>query len=136
MPVAVVTKVTERFELKTLDGAFVVLKRMTYGQKLLRSEMAMKMLVGGDDGSNKKSKDFTGEMKLMNRQTALWEFAELVMEHNLQDVDERLLDFRQPRDVDKLEGRVGEEISALLDSINNFDEEFEEGKSSSGSVAS
>jgi len=135
MPVAVVTKATERFELKSLPGAFVELKRMTYGQKLMRSEMAMKMLVGGDDAKG-KSKDFQGEMKLMNRQTALWEFAELIVAHNLQDIDERPLNFRQPADVDKLEGRIGEEISTLLDSINNFEEELEEGKSSSGFGAS
>jgi hypothetical protein len=126
MPVAVITQASERFELKSLPGAFVVIKRMTFGQKLMRSEMAMKMTL--ETGGDKKSKDFAGEMKMMNRRTTLWEFAELIEDHNLTDVDERKLNFKQPTDVDKLAGQIGEEISTLIDSINNFEDELAEGK--------
>jgi|SRR4051794_27237511 len=124
MPVGVITEPMVREELKTLEGAYVVIKRMTYGQKLTRSQMAMKMRMQFQGKGQKE--DGGIDIDMMNRLVSLWSFANLIAEHNITDVDERLLNFRNVADVEKLSGPVGEEIDSLIDKLNNFDEKDEE----------
>lgn len=122
MPVAVIEEETKRYDLKTLPGGYVVVKRMTYGQKLVRSEMAMKMRVKGEGRSQK---DFATEIDMMNRKIALWSFANLVDDHNLTDASGQALNFKNPIDVERIAGKVGEEIEAYIDELNNFEADEE-----------
>jgi hypothetical protein len=133
MPVAVVVQSSERRELKSLPEGYVVIKRMTYGQKLLRSELNMKMLI---EMGGKGKADMQGEMKIMSRQVALWEFANLIEDHNLTDAEGRMLDFNRNVDVERIEGKIGEEISTYIDELNNFEKEVEDENLPSGSAAS
>jgi hypothetical protein len=133
MPVAVVVQSSERRELKSLPEGYVVIKRMTYGQKLLRSELNMKMLI---EMGGKGKADMQGEMKIMSRQVALWEFANLIEDHNLTDAEGRTLDFNRNVDVERIEGKIGEEISTYIDELNNFEKEVEDENLPSGSAAS
>lgn len=114
MPVAVSTNTTKKYDLTTLSGAYVVVRRMTYGERLLRSEMATRLSVSGA-----KSDDFKGELDIQTVDIALWDFANLVIEHNLTDVDERPLDFRKTGDVKKLMGNVGDEVGKFIDKWND-----------------
>jgi hypothetical protein len=122
MPVAVVTEENHRKELKSLEGAFVVVREMTYGERLVRQGMNGKMRVLAGKS------EFAGELEMATRQIALWDFANLIVEHNLQDKDERVLNFRVEKDVEKLASKIGDEVGAFIDEINSF-EDIEEGNS-------
>jgi len=122
MPVAVVKDETERFELKSLGGAYVVVRQMSYGEKMLRSGMtgAMKLL------KDNKQSDYVGELSMETQKITLWDFANLIVEHNLQDMDGRELNFRNETDVRKLSSKIGEEVGTYIDKVNNF-EDIDEG---------
>lgn len=114
---------TVRKELKTLPEGFVLLKRLSYGQKLHRRAMVSKMRIEGGKG---KGKDFAGEMDLISERATQFDFAHCIVEHNLEDNNERLLNFSSTADIARLDPRVGEEIDKYLNELNNFDEEEED----------
>lgn len=116
----------EHYELKSCPGGFVDLRPMPYGFKLKRQEMAGKLSVTAGD---KRSKDLTGEMSMINAKVVELEFAECIVDHNLETKDGRKLNFKNASDVGLLHPRIGEEISAKIGEMNNFDEEL--GNSSS-----
>lgn len=116
MPRATVVVSTEKFDLKTLPEGYVVIRRMTFGEKLERQDEMMKMSTPTD--MNNK----TLEMSLMMKKMAIKDFATLVVEHNLTDENDRPLNFKDARDITNLDPRIGDEISALIDSINAFEE--------------
>lgn len=120
MPVAVATKTQKRYELTTLPGAFVVVRRMTYGEKLLRSQMATNLSIAG---GAKTDEGFKGNLDIQTLDIALWDFANLVVEHNLTDIDERPLNFRSASDVKKLDGVIGEEVGKCIDEWQDIDTE-------------
>jgi hypothetical protein len=122
MPVAVVTEDQHKFELKSLEGAYIVVREMSYGEKIMRSGMtgAMKLLK-----DNKKS-DYVGELSMETQKITLWDFANLIIDHNLEDTDGRKLNFKVEQDVRKLSSKVGEEVGTRIDEVNNF-EDIDEG---------
>lgn len=129
MPIAVVVdNVSDKMPLKTLppDG-YVIVRRMTYGESLSRSAKATKLLVGGSDSKNKD--DFKGEIDIQTEELAYWDFANLIVEHNCQDVDGRVLNFKNISDVKKLGSAIGEEIGEIIDKFNEV-EDTEEVKNS------
>jgi len=130
------TAETIRKDLKTLPGGYVVLRRLTYGEKIQRRAMVSGMKVRG--GS--KSRDFEGEMNLVNEAATMFDFQRCVVEHNLEaelkgpmglvEGDEapaqtRPLDLSKAADIKLLDPRVGEEIDGYLSEINNFEEDEE-----------
>jgi hypothetical protein len=122
MPKATVNPAdTERFDLKTAppDG-FITLRRLTYGQKLERQSIAMDMKVEMADKTNKGQGQ--GIMTMQNKAVTLFEYRNCVVEHNLTDENEQLLNFTDPRTLDMLDPRVGDEIGELIDSMNNFED--------------
>lgn len=114
MPVGTVTSSTERFELKTLPGAYIVVRRMTYGEKLKRQDDMLSM-------KTRKGEDAM-EISTFFSKTALRDFT-LIVEHNITDENERLLNFKDAKDVMALDPRVGEEIGNLIDKINSFEDD-------------
>lgn len=112
MPVGTVTTTTERFELETLPGAFIVVRRMTYGEKLKRQDEMLSM-------KTKKGEDAM-EISTFFSKTALRDF-HLVVEHNITDENDRVLNFRDAKDVVALDPRVGDEIGEFIDKVNNFE---------------
>jgi hypothetical protein len=117
MPVATVTKTTERYELKSLPEAFVVIRRMNYGEKLNRQDEMINMRTGG----NENGSSFAAEIKLMNKKVALQDFASLIIDHNLTDENDRPLNLKNPSDVLMLDPRIGDEIGQLIDNLNSFE---------------
>lgn len=114
MPVGTVTRNTERFDLKTLPGAYVVVRRMSYGEKLERQDAILSM---------RTSKENEGlEVSMLNKNAALRDFSKLIIEHNITDDNERLLNFKDAKDIFALDPRIGDEIGQLIDSINSFEE--------------
>jgi hypothetical protein len=114
------------------DG-FIVLKRMSYGQKLDRMKHVGKLSVdmrGRGKGGTK------GEMEMLQKASTIYDFRACIVDHNLTDPSGRKLNLSNERDIDSLDPRTGEEISTLIDELNNFetsDEENPEGNSSAAS---
>lgn len=114
LPVGTVTKNTERFDLKTLEGAYVIIRRMSYGEKLERQDAMLSM---------RTSKEMEGlEVSMLNKNAALRDFGKLVVDHNITDENDRSLNFKDAKDVFALDPRIGDEIGQLIDSINSFEE--------------
>lgn len=108
---------TERFELKTLPEGYVVLRRLTYGEFMKRRQMTSNLSVSGGKGRQ----DFEGVLELANQKVTEFEFASCVVEHNLEDENGDLLDFKNPIHLQMLDPRVGEEISSYIDKMNQFE---------------
>jgi hypothetical protein len=117
MPSAVAVDEVHREELKTLEGGYVVIREMTYGERLQRSSLGGAMKVLKDTKS-----DYAGELSMETQRMALWDFANLVTEHNLEDADGRVLNFKNEADVKKLSSRIGDEVGTLIDKWNSFDD--------------
>jgi hypothetical protein len=110
-----------RHELKTLEGAFVILRRMTYGQTLERRAI-MKLTFTTQKGK----KNIEGEMAMGNRRVQLYEFQHCVVAHNLTDAQDRPLNLGDPVVLDRLNPRVGQEIESLISDMNNFEDDEDE----------
>src|SRR3954453_6356606 len=117
MPKATASAETERHDLKTCPEGFIEARRLTFGEKLQRRAMVSKMKIETGD----KRKDFAGEMQLMNEAATHFDFTHCIVDHNLEDADGRKLDLGSPFDIKSLDPRIGEEISNVLDSMNNFE---------------
>lgn len=135
MPIATITERTKHIDLRTCEGGYVVIKRMSHGEKLHRRSMT-KMSVNAKRGK----KDVQAEIDMMQKNVALWEFANLILEHNLEtyikpddpESGTRLLNFKNPADVELLDGKIGEEIDAAISDFNNFELEAEDEDSDLG----
>lgn len=112
MPVGTVTKNTERFELVSLPGAYVLIRRMSFGEKLERQ----------DEMINMRTQDKELSIQMMNKKLTLRDFGNLILDHNITDENERKLNFKDQNDAISLDPRVGEEIATRIDSINAFEE--------------
>lgn len=115
MPVGTITNtVSDQILLKTLSDGYVVVRRMNYGEELQRSALATKITLGGVTG-----KDLGGEVDIQTEKLALWDFANLVVDHNITDANERKLDFRNEADVRALNSTIGKEIGEIIDNFND-----------------
>ena len=121
---------TQRLDLKSLPGGYVEARRLTYGQKIQRRSMTSALTLK----SQGKSKDFEGEMNMINLEATIFDFSKCIVAHNLEkeinqntdQVQTVPIDFNNKEDVKRLDPRVGEEIDEFLGKINNFDEEDSE----------
>ncbi len=116
MPRATVSQDTVKLELTTLEGGFVTLRRMPYGKWLERSEMAMKMQF-----TSGKGKDTAGEVQMANRIVTTFEFAQCIVEHNLEGHDDQPLNFTSSTTLDLLDPKIGNEIAAKIAEMHEFD---------------
>lgn len=117
MPRAFAISDTERVDLKTCEGGYVVLKRMTYGQMLQRRELVKMAVELG------KGKNAVGEMALANKEVSYLEFKWCIVEHNLEKDDSGTpFNFANSADVDLLDPRIGSEIDDNISRMNNFEE--------------
>lgn len=113
---------TTRVELKSLPEGFVVLRKMTYGAKMDRASKAARMsmkMAAGKRGN--EADDMVIEM--MQKQTTLMDFQQCILDHNLEDENGQKLNFSRSNDVERLDPRVGEEISIEIEKLNNLEVE-------------
>jgi hypothetical protein len=106
----------QRFELQSCPDGYIVIRRMTYGEKLNRQDDMMNMQTSANP------KDTEMRIQIMAKRVALQDFANLIIEHNLTDDNDLPLNFRNPADVNRLDPRVGDEIGQLIDKVNSFEE--------------
>lgn len=114
MPRATVASQTEKFELKSLPEGYVVIRRMTYGEKLGRTDNMMNMRTTTEDKEM--------EIRLLSRKIAFQDFANLLVEHNLTDENDKPLNFKNAADVERLDPVIGDEIGQYIDKINSFED--------------
>lgn len=120
----------EKKELKTCPGGYVTLRRLTYGQKLDRMKHVGKLSVD----MRGKGKSTRGEMEMLQKASTVYDFKMCIVDHNLEDENGNKLNLQLERDIDRLDPRIGEEISDLIDELNNFEVEDDElGNSSTAS---
>lgn len=122
MPFAGTSIEVVRRELTTCPGAWVEIRRMTYGQKLERQNM---LKLGIE--MNSRSKDVKGELAMANKEATYLDFKNCIVDHNLfKDAEEtQKINFSSRMDIDFLDPRVGEEIDKYLNELNNFEESDE-----------
>lgn len=124
MPRATVLKTTQRFELTTLpadgevEGGWVELRRLSFGEKLEKDAEAMKLRF---DVNTKDTKDVNAEVAMVNVYATTLEFARCVMDHNLEDEKGVKLDLKKQEHVKLLDPRVGQEIQELIGKLNDFE---------------
>lgn len=118
MPVAVVDDEPRRFELKSLAGGYVIIREMSYGEKIHRQGLSGAMKILRDNKS-----DYAGEIAMETARLTEWDFANLVIDHNLEDKDGRKLNLQNKADLAKLSARIGDEVGKYIDELNSFDDE-------------
>lgn len=117
---------TKRFDLESLPGGFVELRRMTFGQVLERQSMiTMSFIQEQEKGT--KNKVTRSELAAANVQVTVFEFTKSIVDHNLEDEGGRKLNLTTPADIQRLDPRVGQEIGRLISKYNRLDEEEEDG---------
>lgn len=114
---------TSEHDLKSLAGAHVTLRRLTYGQMVERRAM-MKLSI--DASGRGKNRDFKGEMAMASKEIQRFEFKNAIVDHNLEKSDGVKLDLGSSVDFEILDPRVGQEIESLIQEMNNFDEDDQE----------
>lgn len=124
MPKAIVSTETVHKDLITCEGGWVKLRRMSYGEKLERAQLATDMQIEMVRGS----KTQRANVDIMQQQVALFDFAKCIVDHNLYEDDAETvkLDLSTKRGLTQLDPRIGDEIGKYIDELNNFDEESEE----------
>lgn len=146
MPIATsLGDTTERHELRSLPGGYVVLKRLGFGEKMLRKNLLgkAKIQTGGDGGGSRADRrrrsnsgeGFAAELEIINEAVTLLEFKTCIVDHNLTYLripgdlsSETPLNFSIPEHVKMLDGKVGDEIDELITDMNSFEDEEDTGK--------
>ena len=119
MPKATVsTQETQRFDLKSCEGGFVELRKLSYGEVLTRRQIATEISMRGGN-----RKDAKTTVELMAEETALFDFKKCIVDHNLEDDNGTKLDFRSKMALAILDPKIGTEIDTLIDGLNNFNPE-------------
>lgn len=119
MPNATVSNEPKKLPLKTLEGGEVTLKRMSYGDWLTRSQMAIEMKAEQRRGQRNMDVDIT----TANKKVTAFEFAKCIVDHNLEDEAGNKLDFNNAASLDKLDPRVGNEIGQEISDMHEFNQE-------------
>jgi hypothetical protein len=123
----------ERFELKTLkadpnvvgdEDGYVMLRPLPFGLKLERRDKATKMSMEAATGKGRKGEDTQKfELETLSKWSRAYDFKHCVGEHNITDVNGVLLDFGNPMTLQLLAPKVGSELEALIDALNEDESE-------------
>jgi len=125
------SKDTTKHDLKTCEGGYVELRKLTFGESIHRRQLtsSMRMSAGAD------SNGFVGEMDLTNRSAIEYEFSKCIVSHNLEKDDNgRLFDFSREADIERLDPKVGEEIQDLIRKMNEYDPDLENDEEAQGKL--
>ncbi len=104
---------TWKFDLETLEGGFVELRKLSFGQTKERVELASRMAM------TEQSRAVAVE--LMQKVVAEYEFKHTIVDHNLEDDTGQKLDFSKAGIVGSLDPAVGDEIDELIMKVNGRD---------------
>lgn len=112
MPKAVASLESKRYDLKSLPGGWVELRKLAYGEVIARRELSTVM-------SSDMTRD-NREMKMgLNlRAVALYELEHCVIDHNLEDENGEKLNLTNAEHVMKLDPKVAQEIEGIIFDMN------------------
>ncbi len=122
MPNATVSTEAVRKDLKSLPGGFVMLQALPFGKMLERREKASKMSMDQEQGK-KKGGTQRVNFDLMQRWARTFEFANCIVDHNLEDANGQKLNFSLAGTLDILDPKVGAEIEAYIDELNQEEDD-------------
>lgn len=116
MPKAVATQDTTRVDLKSCPGGFVELRKLSYGEILKRREISSEATAP----LGQKNSDTPTEMRLHIAilKTQQYDFSKCIIDHNLEDENDRKLNLASPSDFQKLDPKVAQEIEYYIDQLN------------------
>jgi hypothetical protein len=123
MPRATVDSAGVRHDLKSCPGGFVLLRQLPFGMMLKRRDLAAKYM-----------QEFTGTsvtdvntitINILNEKSRQFDFANMILDHNLEDDLGNNLDFTNPMTLDLLDPKIAAEIETEMDKLNGteFNEE-------------
>lgn len=120
----------EREELKSLEGAFIMVRPLPFGLKLKRRDRATKMYMEAPANRGRSKQQLEDdvnrfELEQMNEWATLHDFAYCIGDHNLEDINGAKLDMSSPMTLQILNPRVGSEIEAILSKLNEDESEEE-----------
>lgn len=115
--VTVSSEAGEKVELKTAPGAFVRLRPLPFGKKLERRDKATRMSMEQETAQGRFY------IEALNRWSRQFDFEYCIVEHNLEDANGTVLDFSNPMTLDILLPKVGSEIEALIDELNEEEDD-------------
>lgn len=127
MPKATVNTEAIRVDLTTLEGGYVTVKQLAHGQKLHRGDISARISFQDRAQKTRKSMgvDPNGdserqrtEMELMQATARQYEYARMIVDHNLEDDNGVKLNFNDINTFDILAPQIGEEIDQILDDMN------------------
>lgn len=104
----------KRFDLETCPEGYVIIRRISLGESAQREQLAMEMAVSGQNANDRKMEISVQVADLMH-----FDFATMVVEHNLEDENGHSLNFKNPADVNRLDGPIGEEIKKYIDEVGS-----------------
>lgn len=133
MPRAVVDITPERKELRSCPGGWVDLKRMAYGDWLHRTDISMQMQIEMEE-KRQKNGAAKGSIAMQNAAVTSYEFSQCIVDHNLEDANDRKLDFTKPSALKVLDPKIGNEIGAFINEMHEGLSEEDEGNFGSSSV--
>lgn len=129
MPKATASLETKRLDLDTVEGGYIVIRRMNFGQQLAAQDDSVKA-VSRDKGRGKNGSkgDTEFEMQIMSSSATAKAFAYCIVDHNLDDGADppRKLDFTDIKDLFSLDLAIADEIN---DAINAYNKVGDSGKS-------
>jgi hypothetical protein len=119
MPEAGVKTSAEKFDLKTCEGGFVELKQLSYDEMLERRDGAMNVT------QQMGIKDAAATIRFANKWSCYFMFPRCIVDHNL-TFDDKPIDFSKPKQaLALLDPKIGAEIEALIDSMNQEEDNLE-----------
>lgn len=121
---------TIRVDLLSCPGGFVVLRRMSYGQRLKRDAMTVDMSM------RQQGKERVIDIEAAQEEVTCFEFASCIAEHNLEDEHGNLLRFGEKYAVVALDARIGAEISAEIEKLHDFQADLGNSAGSSSGLPS
>lgn len=95
----------ETYNLESLSGAWVKIRRFDHGERIDRLG---KILVMGLD------EDKEGHATINHRAARLHDFSKAIVDHNLGNSKGRKYDFTKPEDVFNLDPTIGDEIDDII----------------------
>jgi hypothetical protein len=119
----------EKYDLKTLPGAYVMLRPLPFGQKLARRDRATQMSMEqkverGRRGRKVAESDVqTIKLETLSEWSTLFDFSHCIGEHNLEDANGNKLDMGNAMTLQILDPKVGSEIEALISNLNDDEDE-------------
>lgn len=109
---------TTKFDLKSLPGAYVVMRKQTYGERQRRADIVTRVTMQAAD--TRGTPDIM-HMDMRNLDVTLFDFRSSIIEHNLEDSDSRTLNFQNTADLENLDPQVGDEVETLIRDMNTND---------------